>query len=656
MGAFLWREEMTVLNRQSKLWLGLVLFGLLICYYAVIHPALYGPFLFDDFANLQHLSILNNHISANLGDYLAAFEGNPGRPLAALSFLLNDNAWPSAAFGFKYTNVMIHLLNAVLVFGLIRQLAKASTKLPQHAIWPVLAMLAWLFHPINISAQMLVVQRMTLLAGTFSLAGLWAYTALLQRSSNWRGAFVAMAALGTATLLAFLCKETGALLPLFALVLNATLLAELFSQKDRASQRLILVGCGIPALALLHLILDMGFQENAFFHREFSLADRLLTQLHVVSDYLRQILFPSLTGSGIYYDDYPITRLLFSPISTLLIGLAMIAALTFAMIFRKRYVLLSFAVLWFFAGHLMESTVLPLELYYEHRNYIPLLGLVLAVTALPFYLGERKQIAFLFLGIWLAMLAAITTLQAPVWGQQVKLVSFWIVEHPKSLRATQELAKYYYDTADPQASVDVMMIAYNNGVHSADLPLNSLLINCWKPGVKYKNIDLLSESITAIKTSPFSNGSLVILQKLNQEVQNNRCPDVLNRQSWLALSNALLANPKFKRAGSDFIHIERAKLMISAKDLSTTMREFEAAYAAQPSTEMSYKIAETLISAGFIDDAELWLKKGLALKKPWFKKWLSSDKEKSMVLIKLIEQAKKQTAINTIPVTSQKKD
>jgi protein O-mannosyl-transferase len=478
----------------------------------------------------------------------------------------------------------------------------------------------------------------------------------LQRSRNWLGAFAALAALGTTTVLAFLCKETGALLPLFALVLNATLLADGFSQKDRTSQRLIMAGCAIPTLAIVYMLLTMGLQPNAFLHREFTVQDRLLTQLHVVFDYIKQILLPSLTGSGIYYDDYTITHSLFKPISTLLLALGLIASIVCALFYRKRYALLCFAVLWFFAGHLMESTVLPLELYYEHRNYIPMLGLMMAVTALPFYFGERKQITFLFLGIWLAMLAVISSLQAPIWGQSARLVTFWTIEHPKSLRATQELAKFYYETADPQASVDVMMIAYNNGMHSADLPLTSLLTSCWKPGVKYKNLDLLAESMKAIKTSPFSNGSLVVMQKLNQDVQNNRCPKVLNRQSWLELSKALLANPKFKRVGGSFIHVERAKLIMSAKNLPATMWEFEQAYKAQPTTEMSYKVAQVLLTAGLIDEAEIWLKKGLVLNKPLVKEMLSSDKKKSRALLTLIEQAKKQKSMNTFPVTSQKKD
>ena len=630
----------TYASRSHSL-IAVLLLAVLLGYYLLMRPALTGPFLFDDFTNLEHLSLLGNAPWHNMGDYLAAYIGNPGRPLAALSFLINDNAWPSDPYSFKFTNVLIHLLNGVLLFGLLRQLAKAAPKLPQHVFWPLLAMSAWLLHPMQISSQMLVVQRMTLLAGTFSFIGLWAYIALLQRAQSWRGSFFALAALGISTILAFLCKESGALLPLFVLVLNATLLRDLFNSKDSASKKLLTAGCAIPALAVMVLLIQMGLAPNAYFHREFSLSDRLFTQAHVLTDYLREIVFPSLNGGGIYHDDYPIAHSLFKPLSTLFLILGIFISIVWALVHRKKYSLASFAILWFFAGHLMESSILPLELYFEHRNYLPLLGPVLALTTVPFFMGERKKIGFFFLGIWLAALAAISSLQAPIWGQTAKLVIFWTLEHPKSLRATQELAKFYYDTADPQAAVDVMMYAYEKeGIRSADLPLTSLLTTCWVPGTKHKNVELLAESKKAIVNSPFSNGSLVVLQKLNVDVQNDRCPKVLDRQSWWALSDALLTNPKFRRAGGDFIHIERAKLFATERNLDAAMTEFEAAYAIRPNTELSYKIAEILITAGLLDEAEVWLRKGLALKKPWFKEMLSSDKEKSKTLLDLIERSK----------------
>jgi hypothetical protein len=316
--------------------------------------------------------------------------------------------------------------------------------------------------------------------------------------------------------------------------------------------------------------------------------------------------------------------------------------------------LVSFAVLWFFAGHLMESTVLPLELYFEHRNYVPLLGPVLAITAIPFVLKERVAIGHFFIGIWLTALVVISAMQAPIWGQHAKMVAFWSIEHPKSLRATQELAKYYYDNADPQASVDVMMYAYEKeGIRSSDLPLTALLTSCWKPSVAYKDVDLLQESLKSIASSPFSNGSLVVLQKLNAEVIQGGCDEVITKTDWWRISDALLANLKFKRAGEEFIRVERAKFRGNEKDLQGTMRELEAAYSAHPNIELSYKIAETLISAGLLDEAKTWLEKGLELRTPWFKDWLSSDRERSVLLLNAlhsIQQLQKtDTSLNAQP-------
>ncbi len=635
----------TMKKLQQEHLTGVLLYSVCIAYVFLMWPALSGPFLFDDFNNLEHLNLLANSPWHNLGDYLAAFEGNPGRPLAALSFLINDSAWPSSPFGFKLTNVLFHLLNGVLLFGLLRQLAKANTQLPQSPFWPLLAMAAWLFQPLQISTQMLVVQRMTILATTFCFAGLWAFIALLQRSKNWRDGFAALSVLGFATLLALLCKESGALLPLYATVLLFTLLQNTFDQKDLLSRRLLLAGCVLPALAVVLAVFQMGLQAHAFDHREFTLPERIYTQLHVVLDYIKEILLPSLTGSGIYHDDFPIYSSLLDPFSTLLIALSFITLLGLALWKRAQYPLFSFAVLWYFAGHLMESTVLPLELYFEHRNYLPMLGPALALTAWPFSLQGRKKLGFFFIGIWLAAGVAITALQAPIWGQPAKMVAFWSIEHPKSVRANIELAKFYFDTADPQAAVDVLMHAYvEEKLSSSDLPLTALLTNCWFKDVRYKDANLFAVSMQSIATSPFSNGSLAVLQKLNDEVQKKNCNEVVSRDQWWQLSDALLANPKFKLVAEDFIRIERAKLTLSERNFEPSMQEMEAAYQAHPTMALTYKMAESLISAGLLPEAQAWLEKGLLLRKPWLKEYLSSERERSIKLLALVKQARQQNS------------
>ena len=83
-------------------------------YLLIMWPALNGPFLFDDFSNLINLDKINGTFNqSHVIDYLLSFQGSPGRPISTLSFLINDYAWPSSPYSFKYTNLLIHLLNGV---------------------------------------------------------------------------------------------------------------------------------------------------------------------------------------------------------------------------------------------------------------------------------------------------------------------------------------------------------------------------------------------------------------------------------------------------------------------------------------------------------------------------------------------------------------
>jgi protein O-mannosyl-transferase len=629
---------MRALN-ASKIVLPLAMLAVLAAYALLLWPALSGPFLFDDFPNLQNLKLIGTGSAEELGRYLAAYIGNPGRPIAALSFLINDNAWPSQPFSFKYTNLMIHLLNGVLLFGFLRQLAKASPSLPQSVFWPLLAMAAWLFHPLQISPQMLVVQRMTLLAATCSFAGLWAYVVLAQRAHSALFAFWAASALGVATITAFLCKESGALLPLFAWVLNATVLRTVLDEKPQAAARLLRWACIVPSLLLFAALLNILIAPGSFANREFNMIERMMTQMHVLADYLRQIFMPRLSGSGIYFDDYPVTRAWFQPFSTAVLAALYSSAVLIAILKRKQWPVFSLAVLWFFAGHLLESTFLNLELYFEHRNYLPLLGPVLALSCAAFQLGQKPVLGQALYSLWLVLLIAITSLQAPVWGRQELLTTLWAIERPNSLRATQELAKYRYDSGDRQGAVDAMMQSFYTNQQYADLPLNSLLAKCWDQNLNTEP-NLRQRSVVALQTTPvFSYSVFTTLNLLRKAVAKNQCDATLTKAQWLELTDAVLANPKFKLVSEALIRRERAEFFIEARDLNRTMIELELAYAAAPSVELSQTAAGVLLSAGLMNEAVQWLENGLKVPQPLFDRLLYDQKKKSRQLLQMIHNA-----------------
>ncbi len=77
-------------------------------------------------------------------------------------------------------------------------------------------------------------------------------------------------------------------------------------------------------------------------------------------DYLSLIVVPRLNGLGAFHDDFIVSRSLFEPDSTFISVLLVILLPVIAIIGRHEIRLAAFAILWFYAGHLMESTVLPL--------------------------------------------------------------------------------------------------------------------------------------------------------------------------------------------------------------------------------------------------------------------------------------------------------
>ena len=106
--------------------------------------------------------------------------------------------------------------------------------------------------------------------------------------------------------------------------------------------------------------------------RDFTIAERLLTQPYILGHYLSCIFFPNISSMGLYLDDFAIR----SPAlwSNWLGITAVFIAIFSALYWRKQKPIIAFAVLWYFACHALESSVIPLEMAFEHRNYLALIG------------------------------------------------------------------------------------------------------------------------------------------------------------------------------------------------------------------------------------------------------------------------------------------
>lgn len=611
--------------------------GLLCLVFAVSKAALTGPFLFDDFPNLANLSLLDgNPTLQSLGQLAAQYGVQPGRPLSMLSFAINDAAWPSDPWAFKYTNLLLHLLVGVTLFGFARSIASARMPRQTSDGVALLTTAAWLLHPMQLATSMLVVQRMTQLEALFAFAGLWGYVVLLRRGR----AFAALAALGSGTLLATLCKETGALVPLLALVTNATVLRPILEAQPARARQLVRWGLAIP-IALLAAAIAWLWPAAEFGARDFTLGERLLSECRVLSDYIFHILVPSFGGDGIYHDDFVASRGLLQPISTLPALFFVAGAITLAYTLRRKRPFLAFSLLWFFAGHLLESSVFPLELYFEHRNYLPMAGLLFGVAVwITSGNSFRHRITVNAAILWIAIAAWMTSVQAPIWGSSGQLATIWALEHPNSPRATQQHALYLIDAGKPQFAANNLLSAYARGIRGSDFPLQALVVAC-----KTNDTQIAAAASPlveqALRTGEYNNSILEAIRKLRRATQGDTCQSIVTSEDWLSMTDVLLTNPSYAGgSASAYIHIERSYLRTHQRNLDLTMQELEMAWKESPTPELARMAAATLASAGLYDQALLWAKRSRTSNAGGLQGWLSGDHAQAASLETALERAR----------------
>lgn len=396
---------------------------------AAFSHGLPGTFILDDLGNLEAVA----PASGSLAELWHASFGNPSgplrRPVSNFSFALNLASTGYDVAALKATNISIHLLTGLCLAPLLlRLLAHISPSLTEseRRQATVIVVALWLLHPMQVSTVLYIVQRMALLSALFSVLALSAL--VCTRDAPLKS----VAGFAVASVLAVLSKENGALTPLLALAIVIAAPSAISSRSVRGLCIALPLLFGLAAVLALWPKLVGGFAG-----REFTLGERLATQPVVLIGYLIDIVYPSAARLAVFRDDTVIRQPgeLLSVLSTL----ALIAGCLAAAKFRSRWPVGTFALLWFLACHAMESTFLPLELEFEHRNYLALLGPAVLVATTVLRVGRaisRDYPAGLLLAsLPLALVIHQTQVRASAWSAESTLASLEVASRPDSMRA-----------------------------------------------------------------------------------------------------------------------------------------------------------------------------------------------------------------------------
>jgi len=417
-----------------------------------------ASFNFDDRGNIEN----NVHIrmtELSWQEIADVFRGKSRtRPVPMLTFALNYYFGQYNVVGYHLVNTLIHVINAVLLYLFLRTtLGLFPTPLPNPSWVALFAALLWLVHPVQTQSVTYIVQRINSMAALFYMLCLLLYVrgriAQRQRAGNpqsqsapvaqqtpFPSPFLWFAGSGLAGLLAIGSKETSVTLPFFVFLYEWYFFQDLSWPWLRRCLPWILCACA-PAVLLATVHVSIYAEILTDYQKwGFTLSERLLTESRVVVYYVSLLFCPHPSRLTLDYD-FPLSYSLFDPPTTLLSLCILAGLLGLACWLAKRERLLSFCILWFLGNLVIESSVIPLDLVFEHRLYLPSMLVSLAMVVCLYRYVRPSQLATGLLCVAVVVLSLWTAQRNEVWQDPVSLWSDAVKKSPNKARPYSNLGE-----------------------------------------------------------------------------------------------------------------------------------------------------------------------------------------------------------------------
>lgn len=398
-----------------------------------------GQFVLDDLTNIlnnPYMEAAQLHYPA-LRD--AVFEGpSSRRPVSKLTLALNYCAGGDHVWGYHAVNLAIHLACGGMVYLIGLAMFRSVGLDERQAFWAALtAALVFVSHPIQISAVTYIVQRMTSLAAMFYLAALLLYIHG-RDSGNARRRKWLWGAAGLCWLLSLGSKENAVTLPLAIWLYEAYFIRKLDPQYLKRSLKIFIPVCGIIALVIFATPAVREMVIGGYEARSFTLGERVLTQFRVVALYLSLLVWPA-PGRFCLTHDMAVSHGWFDPPTTLACFFLLAGLVVLGMFTAQRWPVVSFGIFWTLLHLGLESSIIPLELAYEHRMYLPMAGIAWAAAWALFHWVRDWRWAGTIAAVVVMLLTAFTYERNMVWWNSDSLWKDVLVKYPENARAYNNL-------------------------------------------------------------------------------------------------------------------------------------------------------------------------------------------------------------------------
>jgi tetratricopeptide (TPR) repeat protein len=377
------------------------------------------------------------------------------RPAACLSFALNHYFGGLDVFGYHLVNILIHLVTSIFLFLAIFHTLNLPSLQSRYTApaYPIalVATILWAINPIHAQAITYLVQRMASLAGMFYIMSLYFYIKARTVQKTLSKAFF-FAACTFAFAMAVGSKENAVILPLSLFLYEITLIQKgsIFYIKKNLGWLLIIFGV-ILLFSFPYLYNNFSHLLDSYENRPFTLTQRLLSEPRIIVFYLSLLFYPVPNRLSIVHP-FQISTSLLHPLSTLFSIIFILVVVAYAIYLAKKRPLFSFCLLFFLLNHIIESTVLPLELVFEHRNYIPSMFLFIPISIGFYNLMEiysgRRVMGHVISGSMVLLIIGLghaTYMRNFVWKNEKSLWTDAVEKAPDQFRPHQNLGRYYQD-------------------------------------------------------------------------------------------------------------------------------------------------------------------------------------------------------------------
>ena len=434
----------------------------------VYSNTLQSPFTFDDQPIISENSHIRLHeISANKIFNLLKKSGN--RPVPMLSFALNYYIGGYSPFGYHVVNITIHAITGILFFFFIQATAGLYVKNNEEreplfslpiTIISIFTALLWVVHPVNTQSVTYIVQRMNSLSTMFCMLSFVLYIG--GRSSAGRKKNLALIAAVFSWMLALGSKENAAILPLLVLLYEWYFFQNL--SKEWLNNHLkyfltALVLFGVLAFAFLGTDpIEKLKTLRDFSDGNFTFTERVLTQLRVIVYYISLFFYPNPSRLNLDYD-FPLSYSMINPSTTLFSAIAIVGFIIIGVLTAKNNRMLSFCIFWFFITLVIESSIIPLAIIFEHRTYMPFMGIALLTVFLIDRYARMNWVKILLCCILISIGAVWTYQRNAIWKDPVTLWQDTVNKSPEKARPRFTLGAAYAADDDYQKAMEQYKIA-----------------------------------------------------------------------------------------------------------------------------------------------------------------------------------------------------